>query len=251
MRMWRCTLTFVVMLATILVASLTVVSADALNGGLKQTDFPKLGVYLQIIDPGTGLPLMVKGPDGNPIECSPLQTPMDATLRVIWLPNPGSRLTERIKNREKDGIAEPDLVGGPYVVDYDVSSDWIGPHLIKGVIWTSEGRWDPKAEVYNVIPLKVAQARFAPITIAAQTSPQPDDPLMGLSTPAVEQTFFCAYDKVNRVQLEDQVMVRMNGRVVGLLEVTHLDRFGYNAKLIAGEAPPGAELYFLNNGGGR
>lgn len=239
-----------VALAMILVAGISVASADALNGGYKQTDAPKLGVYLQVIDPVTGLPLMVKGPDGKPMECSPLQTPQDAILRAIWLPNSGSRTTERIKHRERDGMVEPDLIGGPYVVDYDVSSDWIGPHLIKGVIWTDERRWDPKAEVYNVIPVTVEQARFA-IPTAAQTCPPPDDPLMGLSTPTVEQTFFCAYDKVNRVQLEDQVVVKMNGRVVGLLEVVHLDRFGYNAKLVAGEAPSGAELYFRNNGGGR
>lgn len=246
--MSRCTLTVGMMLAMILVVSITVVSADALNGGHKQTDFPKLGVYLQVIDPGTGLPLMVKGPDGQKMECSPLQTPRDAILRVIWLPNPGSRLTERIKNREKDGRVEVDLVGGPYVVDYDTTDDWIGPHLIKGVIWTSEGRWDPKAEVYNIIPVTVEQARFAPIP-TVQTCPPSDDPLMGLPTPAVEQTIFCTYKDGGRVQLGDQLAAKVNGRTVGLLEVTRLlDRIGFNAMLIAGEAPTGAELYFRNGG---
>ncbi len=243
----------------------------------KQTSTPKLGHYAKVFDPATGLPLIVEGPDGQPIECSADQVPIGATVRVYWLTNANGRHTVKLTAREKDGSVEQDIVGGPYYVDYLTKTDYIGPHVCTASIWTDEERWDPAVEEYTVISKTLEQARFKPRVITAppgtpippgatpispQVVPVPDadppaiptpaappvDPLMGLKLASREQILTCTYDRVNRVQLGDQIVVKVRGQVVGLLEVTRLDRFGYNAILVAGEAPVGAELYLRNGG---
>jgi hypothetical protein len=143
-----------------------VAQAGVLNGGHKQTDFPNLGLYLQVLDPQTMEPLMVMGPDKQPIECPPSQTPRDAILRAIFLPNPGSRTTIEIRHREHDGRVEPLMERAPFVHDYypeDEQGYLLGPHIIKGVIWTDERRWEPKAEVYSRISVTVDEARYCPL----------------------------------------------------------------------------------------
>lgn len=150
--------------------------AVAEAGKQKQTDFPNLGLYIQVLDPDTGEPLMVLGTDKQPTECPPSQAPRDAIIRAIFLPNSGSRTTVCVKNREKDGAPEPEMVSpGPYFTDYypadDARTYLIGPHIVKGVIRTDEGKWEPKAEVYGRTAFMADDIRY--ILPRARPAPQP------------------------------------------------------------------------------
>jgi len=156
-----------------------VAEAGVLDGRYKQTDFPNLGLYIQVLDPETREPLMVLSPDKQPIECPPSQAPRDAIIRAIFLPNSGSRTTVCVKNREHDGMPEPEMIGGPYFQDYYPADDsWsylIGPHIVKGVIRTDEGKWEPKAEVYTRTVFMADDIRY--VLPTARRAPAPSQPI--------------------------------------------------------------------------
>ena len=235
-----------------------------------QRDLPASAMELVVLDPETGLPLELPGPEGKPVLASPQLVPLGAVVLVNPVVDLGERRLDRVEYRldgvpvrivrvsdlksKRRTVQDP---GGRIEVEevlplhspleWEIPTRDLRPgmsHAVQALVIRTDGRYTSAFEKFwlDATPLEAYRPKAA-------ANVKPEDPLFGLAPATTEQTFFCSYnEEVAPIQLGDQLVAKMNGRVVGLLEVTHLDRFGYQAKLIAGEAPAGAELYFLNGG---
>lgn len=238
-------------LTFILIGALLVVVTPAFaNIGLgdheHQRDLPASAMELVVYDPDTMEPLKLPGPDdGQEVLASIQQVPWGAFVLVNPVVDLGERRLDRVEIR-MDMEVMAVIRKPPFTYMIDTLQLLPGrSHTVQALVIRTDRRYTSAFEKFwlDATPLEA----YRPKSIAS--SLQPEDPLLGLAPAMSEQTFFCSYDEVSRVQKGDQLVAKMDGRLVGLLEVTRLDRFGYNAKLIAGEAPSGAELYFRNGGG--
>lgn len=241
-----CTLTF------ILIGVLMVVVTPAFaNIGLgdheHQRDLPASAMELVVYDPATMEPLKLPGPDGHEVFASTQQVPWGSIVLVNPVVDLGERRLDRVEIRVDMEVVAV-IHQPPFTYTIDTLDLLPGrSHTVQALVIRTDRRYTSAFEKFwlDTTPLEA----YRPKSMAS--SVQPEDPLLSLTPVMTEQIFFCSYDEVARVEKGDQLVARMNGRVVGLLEVTRLDRFGYNAKLIAGEAPPGVELYFRNGGRSR
>lgn len=230
-----------------LMAMATVASADLVNGGHKQTDFPEVSLYLMVVDPYTDAPLMLPvSPDGKMVEASPKQVPKNAILRVFVLAAGGSRDIRWVKLRIGDGKPAFELKA-PYTYDIDTRKTCVGPHLVEVVIMTTEGRWATKSAAYYVdavdiskylpqAPMPAAQVTRSDVPPAGQPAPA------RRLAPASEYTkLYCAADS-SKIKPGDVLDLYAGNQLVGRAIVDSLTRNGFVAVLLEGEAPEGADV---------
>jgi len=240
--MVRCTLICII-IGSLLAVVTPAFATIGLGDHEHQRDLPASAMELVVLDPETGLPLELPGPEGKPILASPQLVPLGAVVLVNPVVDLGERRLDRVEMRVDMEVMAV-IRKPPFTYTIDTLKLLPGrSHSVQALVIRTDGRYTSAFEKFwlDATPLEAYRPKAA-------ANVKPEDPLLGLAPATTEQTFFCSYDEVSRVQLGDQLVAKMNGRVVGLLEVAHLDRFGYQAKLIAGEAPSGAQLYFRSGG---
>lgn len=208
-------------------------SADLINGGHKQTDFPEASLYLMPVDPYTDAPLLLPaGPDGKMVEASPKQVPKNAILRIFVLAAGGSRDIRWVKLRI-DGQKAFELKF-PFNYDIDTRKTCVGPHLVEAVIMTTEGRWATKSAAFYVDATDLS--KYFP------QAPRPASSVTRKLAPASEyKKLYCAAD-VSKVKAGDVLDLYVGDKLVGRAVVDSLTRNGFVAVLLEGNAPDGAEV---------